>query len=114
MPTKRPKPPGKLCTPWTLHFDRDGTEDIAIICDGDMDDLVTSRFFWLPEEQDPVPPTLASMWLMVTAPKLLAALKAVMKDPNCQLSQERRRVIKAVIAEARGCNLPISRYSKNG
>jgi hypothetical protein len=59
--------------PWSLHFDRDGTEDIAIICDADGDDLARSRHFWLPEGDDPVPPTLAAMRVMVTAPKLLEA-----------------------------------------
>jgi hypothetical protein len=63
-----------LCTPWTLHFDRDGTEDVAIICDAEGDDLAKSRHFWLPEGDDAVPPTLASMQLMLAAPKLLEAL----------------------------------------
>lgn len=60
--------------PWSLHFDRDGTEDIAIICDADGEELVRSRHFWLPEGDDPAPPTLAAMRVMVTAPKLLEAL----------------------------------------
>src|SRR6266404_1051342 len=60
--------------PWSLNFDRDGTEDIATICDADGDDLAASRHFWLPEGDDPIPPTLASMWLMAAAPKLLEAL----------------------------------------
>lgn len=62
-----------LCTPWTLHFDRDGCEDFAIICDADGTDLARSRHFWLPEGDDPVPATLASMRLMVAAPRLLEA-----------------------------------------
>ena len=60
--------------PWSLHFDRDGTEDIAIICDADGDELARSRDFWLPEGDDPAPPTLAAMQMMATAPKLLEAL----------------------------------------
>ena len=60
--------------PWSLHFDRDGTEDIAIICDGDGNDLAHSRHFWLPEDGDPIPPTLASMRVMAAAPRLLASL----------------------------------------
>jgi hypothetical protein len=60
--------------PWSLHLDRDGTEDIAIICDADGEDLARSRDFWLPEGDGPVPPALAAMQLMVAAPKLLEAL----------------------------------------
>jgi hypothetical protein len=63
-----------LCTPWSLHFDRDGTEDVAIIRDGDGDDLARSRPFWLPEGDGPAPPTLAAMRLMAAAPELLDAL----------------------------------------
>jgi hypothetical protein len=62
--------------PWSLHFDRDGTEDIAIICDADGNDLAHSRHFWLPEGDDPIPLTLAAMRLMTAAPKMLAALRA--------------------------------------
>lgn len=68
----------ELNTPWTLHFDRDGTEDIAIICDSNGHDLATSRHFWLPEGDDPVPPTLAGMRVMAAAPKLLHALQQVL------------------------------------
>jgi hypothetical protein len=42
--------PLDLTIPWTLHFDRDGTEDVAVICDPHGEDLVTSLHFWLPEE----------------------------------------------------------------
>ena len=66
--------PTNIKAPWSLHFDRDGTEDIAIICDAVGDDLARSRDFWLPEGDDPVPPTLAAMRVMVVAPKLLEAL----------------------------------------
>jgi len=61
----------KLNAPWTLHFERDGTEDIAIIRDGNDDELATSRHFWLGEATDPASPTLAAMQAMVAAPKLL-------------------------------------------
>ena len=67
-------------TPWTLHFDRDGTEDIAIIRDGNDDDLVTSRHFWQGEIDDPVSPTLAAMRVMVVAPKLLEALDYLLQQ----------------------------------
>ena len=67
-----------LNAPWSLHFDRDGTEDIAVISDTNGEDLVHSRHFWLPEGDDPIPPTLAAVRLMVVAPKLLAAAKAAL------------------------------------
>jgi hypothetical protein len=66
--------PTNIKAPWSLHFDRNGTEDIAVICDADGDDLARSRDFWLPEGDDPVPTTLAAMRVMVVAPKLLEAL----------------------------------------
>jgi hypothetical protein len=69
-----------LGTPWSLHFDRDGTEDVAIICDSDGDDLARSRHFWLPERDDPVPPTLAAMRVMAVAPKLLEALDYLLEQ----------------------------------
>ena len=74
-----------LCTPWSIHFERDGTEDFAIICDADGDELARSRFFWLPEGDDPIPTTLAAMLLMAAAPKVLEALKAVAEqaDQDC-------------------------------
>jgi hypothetical protein len=43
-----------LKTPWSLHFDRDGTEDIATIHDAKGDPLAASRHFWLPEGDDPI------------------------------------------------------------
>jgi hypothetical protein len=64
-----------LNAPWTLHFDRHGTEDFAIICDSNGHDLATSRFFWLPEDDDPIPPTLAGMRVMAYAPDLLKSLR---------------------------------------
>jgi hypothetical protein len=63
-----------LNAPWTLHFDRDGTEDVAVISDADGDELVRSRHFWLPAGDDPMPGTLAAVRVMLAAPKLLAAL----------------------------------------
>jgi hypothetical protein len=77
---KLPAEQNPLDTPWSLHFDRDGTEDIAIILDSDEMVLVTSRHFWLPEGDDPVPATLAAMWRMVAAPKLLHALKYLLEQ----------------------------------
>jgi hypothetical protein len=70
--------PTKLLAPWSLHFDRDGTEDVAIICDVEGNGLARSRYFWLPESADPIPPTLAAMRVMVAAPKLLEALDGLL------------------------------------
>ncbi len=64
----------RLNTPWTLHFERDGTEDVAVILDADGDELVRSRHFWLPDPGDPSPPTLAAVRLMMHAPRLLLSL----------------------------------------
>ena len=82
-----------LNTPWTLHFDRDGTEDYGIICDAKGNDLVASHLpgskvariadrpfgtgcFWLPEENgDPIPQLVQQMQVMTAAPKLLYYLK---------------------------------------
>ena len=77
-----------LCTPWTLHFDRDGTEDFGIICDAEGDDIVASHLpctriaertfrtgtFRLPEKRDPTPAVLRQLRLMTAAPRLLAHL----------------------------------------
>ncbi|CAN5142058.1 hypothetical protein BH10PLA2_BH10PLA2_34780 [soil metagenome] len=100
------------CTKWSLRFERDGTEDIAIICDTDGADLVTSRHFWLPEENDPIPATLAALRLMVAAPKLLAAVHYLLEQTvdmdlkyGITLSegeQEARTMSLAAIAEATG------------
>lgn len=89
--------------PWTLHFDRDGTEDIAIICDSNGYDLATSRHFWLPEGDDPVPPTLSGMQLMAAAPNLLALLKKLAHQPKSRFLKELdnwRREARAALVEA--------------
>src|SRR6516162_8430863 len=81
-----------LDAPWSLQFERDGTEDFGIICDAEGNDLVAShlagsntpRFaadpyagcFWLPEySRDPVPRLVSQMQLMTVAPELLRTLK---------------------------------------
>jgi hypothetical protein len=64
---------------WTLDFNHDGTEDIAIIYDADGDPLVASRPFWLPEGHGPVPGTLAATRLMAAAPQLLEALEQIVR-----------------------------------
>jgi hypothetical protein len=92
--TKAQQPAAKpLCTPWSLHFDRDGTEDYGIICDAEGNDLVASHLpqtrmprwkdrefgegcFWLPEEEgDEMPVLVRQMQVMTAAPKLLEMLK---------------------------------------
>lgn len=102
-------------TPWSLHFDRDGTEDVATIRDADGELLVISRPFWLPEADGPTPPTLAALRLMAAAPKLLEALldalpyvEDVIGNPE-QLAcfkkgtvQAHARAIRAAIEEATG------------
>lgn len=98
--------------PWTLHFDRDGTEDFGIILDAAGDELIRSRFFWMAEDDDPeIPPTFAALRVMTAAPKLLAALESFLEDndladecgewkwENLEPSFEQAR---AAIAEARG------------
>jgi hypothetical protein len=71
--------PDDLNAPWNLRFERGGTEDIAVISDANDEELLRSRDFWLPEADDPVPPTLAAMRLIVAAPALLAALQGVIE-----------------------------------
>jgi hypothetical protein len=63
---------------WSLRFELDGTKDIAVICDDDGKDLLSSQPFWLPEGNDPVPPMLAFVRLASAAPRLLAALAAIL------------------------------------
>ena len=92
-----------LNAPWSLHFDRDGTEDFGIICDADMNDLVASHLpqspvarladrpfgtgcFWLPEEGDKMPRLVRQMRLMAAAPKLLEAAKRTLRQ--CELILE--------------------------
>ena len=69
--------PDQLNAPWSLCFERDGTENVAVIIDADGEELLRSRHFWLPEANDPVPPTLAAMRLIVVAPELLSELAGV-------------------------------------
>lgn len=70
----------RLNTPWTLHFERDGTEDVAVIVDADGDKLVRSRHFWLPDPGDPSPPTLCGLRLMAHAPGLLSCLERLVNQ----------------------------------
>ncbi|MCZ2340454.1 MAG: hypothetical protein LC104_01500 [Bacteroidales bacterium] len=97
-------------TPWSLCFYRDGTEDIAVILAADGEELVYSRPFWLPEGNDPIPPTLAALRLMAAAPKLLVALIAAADWIDTQTGQPRteiQAVIREAIAEATSVTLPL-------
>lgn len=106
------KHPHELNAPWSLHFDSDGTEDIAIICDSNGEDLASSRDFWLPEGDDDIPPTLAGFWLMVQAPRLLDALYSLLRQtvdrkirqgiPLTKAEQTARSKALAVIAKVNG------------
>jgi hypothetical protein len=86
--------------PWSLHFDRDGTEDVAIICDAEGHDLVVSRHFWFPEADDSIPPTLAAVKVMFAAPKLLAALIALAAQAgeDCPMEFRSRHFLEALEA----------------
>lgn len=94
-------------TPWNLRFYHDGTEDVAVILEADGEELASSRPFWLPERHDPVPPTLAAMRLMATAPKLLTALiecaRLLADHDECEGDEgDAHREALAVITEATG------------
>ncbi len=66
--------------PWNYAFDRDGTEDFAVIYDAQGFDLVRSEFFWIPEDHDPVPAVLVAVRAMTAAPELLHALELLLKQ----------------------------------
>jgi hypothetical protein len=106
-------------TPWSLHLDRDGTEDFLIICDAKGNDILRSEFFWQPDyDDDPLPVTMAAVWLMFKAPKLLESLKALAEhaDHDCPAQSRSCYFIKAleqanaIIAEATGRPPYISRH----
>ena len=91
-----------LNAPWSLHFDKDGTENIAVIVDAAGEDLATSRPFWLPEGDDPVPPTLAGMQVMAAAPRLLAACRMVIDRWESGDLAEAARACTEAVKLARG------------
>jgi len=113
----------ELNTPWSLHFDRDGTEDFGIICDAEMNDLVASHLpstklarlanrpfgtgcFWLPEEEgEEMPMLVRQMQVMTAAPKLLAALLAASDWIDTQAGEPRTEIqatVQQAIADATG------------
>lgn len=67
-----------LYAPWSLWFDRDGTEDFGIVVDCNGKPIVSSRecqTCWLPEAKSgTVPDLVHQLQLMASAPRLLAAL----------------------------------------
>jgi hypothetical protein len=87
------QPRDELNAPWTLQFDRDGTEDFGIICDAEGKDIVASHLpstriaerthasgtFWLPEDGGEIPPLVRQMQVMMAAPKLLEACRLVVE-----------------------------------
>jgi hypothetical protein len=91
-----------LNAPWTLHFDRDGAEDVAIVCDCRGHDLATSRHFWRPEANDETPPTLSGMRAMAVAPQLLALAEFVAGADFRDTRQRRRakHLARKVVAAA--------------
>jgi hypothetical protein len=108
-------------TPWTLHLDRDGTEDFLIVCDAEGHNLARSEFFWQPEdENDAVPTPLAAMWLMFKSPKLLDALKALAEHAGHDCPAQARSCFliealeqaTAVIADATSRPPYISRHGR--
>jgi hypothetical protein len=83
-----------ICTPWTLHFDRDGTEDFGFIVDANGDEIVSSQHSktcWLPESPDDCLelPTLAyQLRLMTVAPTLLAGCKKALAAMEAALEAD--------------------------
>jgi hypothetical protein len=108
-------------TPWSLHLDRDGTEDFLIICDNEGNDLARSEFFWQPEDDDePLPRTMAAVWLMFKAPRLLEALKTLAEQADHDCPAQARSYLfiealehaNALIAEATARPPYISRWAQ--
>jgi hypothetical protein len=114
-------PPLDINAPWSLHFDRDGTEDFGIICDADGIAIVSSqhcRTCWLPESADDClePPALVhQLQVMTAAPKLLDACKLALSaleaalaadDPQAPTQMEWEAeplaTLRSVVAEAEG------------
>lgn len=83
-----------LCTPWTLDFDRDGTEDFGTIYDADDRAIVSSQHCktcWLPESPDDyleLPDLVYQLRLMTAAPKLLAVCKTALAAMEAALEAD--------------------------
>ncbi|MCE9567635.1 MAG: hypothetical protein K8U57_37010 [Planctomycetes bacterium] len=101
-----------LHIPWTLHFDRDGTEDYGTIRDADGKDIVSTQncqTCWLPESPDDyleMPDLVYQLRLMSVAPKLLDALRIVVEmeydrdEESRNFDAERLEFFASLIAEA--------------
>lgn len=95
--------------PWSMDFQRNGTEDVAVIRDLGGEEIAVSRPFWLPVGDDPIPPALSAMRLMKEAPKLLTALLDCVRlladyaEQNGEEAEDYRNAV-AVINEATGMN----------
>src|SRR4051812_14338151 len=96
--------PKDLGLPWSLRFLNNGTENIGVICqsEGGFDDVViaTSRGFWLPEDNDPIPGTLSALQLMVAAPKLFDALRVLLAADGSSRVKRARKLALSTLAEA--------------
>jgi hypothetical protein len=92
--------------PWTLRFEEDGTEDIAVICQSTefgSPVLAVSRQFWLPRYGgEEICGTLAAMQLMVSAPKLLEALQLLFaQTANVHTNRKLRKALNMARSKAR-------------
>jgi hypothetical protein len=81
-------PPIDLCTPWSLHFGRDGTGNYAAIRNDEGADLVRCEHFGLCDSDDPLPATLEALRLMTAAPKLLKACKLALAAMQTELEAD--------------------------
>jgi hypothetical protein len=128
-PETEGQPTTDFNAPWSLHFDRDGTEDYGIIRDSHGNELVASHLpstrigdrtfetgtFWLPEyEGDTVPLRVRQMQLMKASPRLLQAAECALADlegimPEIEPSGDRThpgwetiKELQAAIADGKG------------
>jgi hypothetical protein len=72
--------PTPYCTPWSLHFESDGTEEYAVVRDAEGRVLAESSTFWIPQQGDPTPAALAAIRLMAAAPRLMEALHDLLAE----------------------------------
>jgi hypothetical protein len=90
-------------TPWTIRMDRNGTEDIASICDSFGFEIVRSRAFWRPTEDHIRSETWDAVRLMHAAPRLYHALLATLTalrelQPEHELCAKAHTVLISVTA----------------
>jgi hypothetical protein len=81
-----------LNAPWSLHFDRDGTENTGYITDAEGNVIASSHLpGWLPETQDDylaMPTLFYQLKLMAAAPKLLNACKQALAAMEASLEND--------------------------